>query len=289
MSGKRVIQVYKAAGTWKRPEPPGIGDFIRGLCHLHEMGEKFGFSVAADISATEFWNCVDKGSPIFASTSPSLVKDAEELGDLHADLVLRIWEFMNSDREEILLSTNIGEWNRRSLPQSTKRFARQFYQFCGNISDREELGLIEGAYSVLSIRAGDDFFGSTRLPPRRNTQLILDKIASDILPVATEPIVVMSDSLALRDLVASRFKMLSTSTPSFHGAKGGARSVCRDLDLLAGSSHNFHINAWKGWWSGFSHYTSMIFDVPSTNFAPVTPPPRLSGMRSIARRLLNNW
>jgi hypothetical protein len=35
---------------------------------------------------------------------------------------------------------------------------------------------------------------------------------------------------------------------------------------LKNSRFNYHINAWVGWWSGFSHYTSLIFNIPSMNF-----------------------
>ena len=55
---------------------------------------------------------------------------------------------------------------------------------------------------------------------------------------------------------------------------GNVGPVVRDLDLLRHSSVNFHINAGQAWWSGFSHYTSLIFDVPYLNIAPVKPPKR---------------
>jgi general L-amino acid transport system substrate-binding protein len=33
---KRIVQVYKAPHQWIN-SPPGLGDFIRGACHLHEF------------------------------------------------------------------------------------------------------------------------------------------------------------------------------------------------------------------------------------------------------------
>ena len=64
-----------------------------------------------------------------------------------------------------------------------------------------------------------------------------------------------------------------------HGGFGNVEPVVRDLDLLKHSCFNYHINAWQTWWSGFSHYTSLIFEIPYLNIAPLqspAPPPLAS-------------
>ena len=53
---------------------------------------------------------------------------------------------------------------------------------------------------------------------------------------------------------------------SQHGAFGTVLPVAMDLCMLKRSRFNYHINVWSDWWSGFSHYTSMIFKIPSMNF-----------------------
>ena len=66
--------------------------------------------------------------------------------------------------------------------------------------------------------------------------------------------------------LAERHRLTVLEHEPGHGARGDERAVALDLCLLKGSRHNVHINAWADWWSGFSHYTSMIFQIPSTNF-----------------------
>ena len=46
---KKVIQVYKNFDQWKN-SPPGLGDFIRGSCHLHELMSSVNVDFKIDIS-----------------------------------------------------------------------------------------------------------------------------------------------------------------------------------------------------------------------------------------------
>ena len=52
-----------------------------------------------------------------------------------------------------------------------------------------------------------------------------------------------------------------------------------DVELLKRANHIYHINLWQTWWSGFSHYTSLIFDVPETNVVGPFPHGRRATMK----------
>ena len=90
--------------------------------------------------------------------------------------------------------------------------------------------------------------------------------ARQVLPCARAPMVVTSDCHELKLELARRYGMIALPHRSQHGAFGNALPVAIDLNMLKNSRFNYHINCRADWWSGFSHYTSMIFRVPSMNF-----------------------
>lgn len=260
---KRVIQTYKPAGQWQN-SPPGIGDFIRGLCHLYELGQQMGFEVRVDISQTEFADLIEPNPALFLASNPEQVRDAFEFSGNVMGMGIHLDRFMEDDRQELHLNTNLGHWKRPALPDSVKHFVRPFYEFTDGISARPELAL--DRYCVLSIRCGDTFFGSMKSVETRTRKFVSRIIERNIRPQTSLPIIVMSDSLTLKRELARDAGFIASSDAAAHGSAGGALAVVKDLDLLAHSQTNYHINAWAPWWSGFSHYTSLIMDVPSVNF-----------------------
>jgi hypothetical protein len=59
--------------------------------------------------------------------------------------------------------------------------------------------------------------------------------------------------------------------------------VAVDMCLLRHSKANHHINAWASWWSGFSHYTSILSGVGGLNFrAPLFACEAVSAQGSLA-------
>lgn len=283
---KTVVQVYKAGSDWHNSTPPGIGDYIRGLASLDELGREFGFDVVSDVSQSDYAKAVDQDQPLFHVGDPAAIRKAGEYFTDHNALLVDLWRFVAKQPDEVLyISTNLGHPQRGYLPDETRRYLRQWFNFRPEVSVREALSLLPQSYGVLSIRCGDIFFktGGALSPPHR--KLVLETIEDEVAPVAPARMVVMSDSEDMADLVAKTFGFLRAGR-SEHGGLSGAASVCRDLDLLANSGKNFHINAWANWWSGFSHYTSLICGVPSINFADVKPPPRGQLIRAMGRRVL---
>jgi len=263
---KRIVQTYKAPKDWGGG-PPGIGDFVRGACHLFELLSGTGIDFKIDVSQTEFFDLIEYDEEVFQIGAPDKIANAETFFVDHNALIRRINEFIASPDSELYVSTNLGAWNRLELPANVQAFIAKFYRF-NSVVERLSFEVLRGrAYEVLSIRCGEfdfehDMYGGQVDAKGRISSII----ENHILPSAKFPIVVTSDSYPLKCELAKRYGFLMFPHQSQHGAFGGVLPVALDMLLLRNSRFNYHINAWASWWSGFSHYTSLIFDIPSMNF-----------------------
>jgi hypothetical protein len=273
---KRVIQVLKAPHQW-RNKPPGLGDFVRGACHLMEVLHRRGVELRIDVSQTEFAGLIEQDASIFHAGGEERIAQAEEYFVDPAALRERLTAFLESAETELYLCTNVGAWHRLTLPPHIREFIRKFYRFADEVELLNARALRTTDYEVLSVRCGDEFFGADRdpraaraAPPapahRPMMPLVCSILERSILPHARSALAVTSDSHELKCELAERFGLMTLPHRSQHGAFGLALPVAMDLCLLKNSRFNYHINAWVGWWSGFSHYTSLIFNIPSMNF-----------------------
>lgn len=265
---KRLIQVYKGLAQWGSVGPPGFGDFIRGICHLYEMlGNHPDVKLYIDLSQSEFAKYIVSNPDILFVGDPQQIIDAPTYFVDHAALQERLKDFIDSDEQELYLSTNVGDWNRTLLPSPVKEFARQFYQFDPAIEHEVASAIGVKDYAVLSIRCGDHFFQQGKeYPLSEIPQKLTEIIENSILKQCPIPILVTSDHYELKVMLAKKYGFLMLDHKSEHGAYGNVLPVIKDLCALKNSSRNYYINTWTTWWSGFSHYTSIIFDIPSVNF-----------------------
>ena len=265
---KRLIQVYKVVDQWGSVGPPGFGDFIRGICHLYENLEHHpNVKLYIDLSQSEFGKYIFTNSDILYVGNQQKIIDAPTYFVDHQALNERLIDFLNSDEEELYLSTNLGDWSRTLLPNSVKEFARQFYQFDPAIEHEVSSATGPKDYAVLSIRCGDHFFHRGQDHELSEVpQKVTEIIENVILRQCNIPILVTSDHYELKIMLAEKYGFLMLDHKSEHGAYGNVLPVIKDLCALKNSSKNYYINTWTTWWSGFSHYTSIIFDIPSVNF-----------------------
>jgi hypothetical protein len=266
MARQRVVQTYKPPHAW-RHTPPGIGDFIRGVCHLFEHLQSRDLDLRIDVSQTGFAALIEQDDTCFHAGDPARVAAASEHFEDDDALVAELAAFRASGASALYVCSNMGAWDRLTLPSATRQFASSFYHFTESIEATVADAVPATEYAVLSVRCGDHVFGdaATALPVDV-AQEVTNIIENGILPQSRLPIVVISDSLALKRQLAERYGLASLGHEPGHGARGDERAVALDLCLLRRSRHNYHINAWADWWSGFSHYTSRIFEIPSTNF-----------------------
>jgi hypothetical protein len=237
--------------------------------------------IRLDVSMTEFAGFIRQDPEYFVASDPDRI--AAALEDFHPDrtrLHAKIDELLASDATDLVLCTNVGASRRPSLPANVRDFARHFFDFSPAIHEANLTAFGEGPYSVLSVRCGDEYFGTeNKTPPDTIRQLLFRTIEKRILKLSTCTVVVMSDSSALKKELGARYGMRYLDNLPQHGGFGNVEPVVRDLDLLKHSCFNYHINAWQTWWSGFSHYTSLIFEIPYLNIAPLqspAPPPQAS-------------
>ena len=264
---KKVIQVYKNFDQWKN-SPPGLGDFIRGSCHLHELMSSVNVDFKIDISQSDFKNHIIHSDSIFSVNDMSSINHANEYFTDHQALISDLDSFLRGHSDAFFISTNMGQWNRLELPAATRKFMVDFFNFNESVTKYSAFHIPIDSYEVLSIRCGDRFYGQTELI----VDSILKKhlftiIENSILPNLKHPLVLTSDSFLLKKELADKYGFLILPHHSEHGAfNSSSYPVCVDMNLLKNSNFNYHINLWANWWSGFSHYTSMIFSIPSMNF-----------------------
>jgi hypothetical protein len=282
---KRLIQVYKRPGDWKS-RAPGVGDFLRGGCHVTELAARYGAEFRFDVSQTEFVSLIVQDPALFCAGDPARIRDAGEHFKDHRPLLAALDAFAASGEEEFYFSTNLGDPFRSSLPAEVKSAMRPFFCFAPEIGQENAADIAFDTYAVLSVRCGDAFFGSRakRLGLVRRLSLY-QLIERDVLSQCPLPIVAMSDSLWLKRALNRRYGMAYAPLPGAHGSSGDVKAVVRDLDLLRRSRLNIHVNIGKPWWSGFSHYTSLIFDIPDRNFVRPVPKPELRWLVGAAGRV----
>jgi hypothetical protein len=263
---KRIIQTYKSPKDWQN-SPPGLGDFVRGIVHLSELVGLFGLELRVDVSQTDFFPLIFQNPAFFQAGDPARIAAAEEYFVDHQALFKRVEAFSKSDEIELYICTNLGSWNRTKLPDGARDFGALFYQFneVVELQLKKDLGVVN--YEVLSLRCGDGFYGGATAHPKPDVdQTIYNLIENFIIPNARAPIVVTSDHHMVKLDLVQRYGFLALPHHSQHGAFGNVMPVAVDLCMLRDSRFNYHINAWATWWSGFSHYTSLIFKIPSMNF-----------------------
>jgi hypothetical protein len=263
---KRVIQVYKSPNGWIN-SPPGLGDFVRGIVHLSELVESYGVELRVDVSQTDFYSLIVQNPAYFQSGDPVRIAAAVEYFVDHQALVQRLDAFSKSEETELYICTNLGGWNRTNLSSVARFFGAQFYCFTETVECGLKRDLPVTHYEVLSLRCGDSFYGDSSIQLKTEIDARLcDIIENEIIPHSRAPIVVTSDNHRAKLDLVNRYGFLALPHHSQHGAFGNVMPVAMDLCMLRDSRFNYHINSWATWWSGFSHYTSLIFRIPSMNF-----------------------
>lgn len=264
---KQLVHCYKHPNQWTN-SPPGLGDFMRGTCHLYELSQIHGFELLVDLHQSGFHRYFTSAEDLVTADEAYKVANAAEYFVDHEALLNDLGRFLSGNDKRLHISTNLGAWDRRTLLPSTKEYLKGIFCFdplmIAHI--RQLIGLDN--FDVISIRCGDGFYNNKDLTlPANYLALVVHLINNHIQSTAKFPIVITSDSFELKQFLIKQFGFNALPHRSEHGAfNENIEPVALDLCLLAHSKFNFHINLWASWWSGFSHYTSLIYDIPSVNF-----------------------
>ena len=263
---KTLIHCYKRHNQWHNG-PPGLGDFIRGTAHLHELLTDSGIKLQIDFSQSGFAKLLIKDESYSFKGEANKVASAEEYFVDHISLIERVKLFAKSDQDELYICTNLGAWNRTTLPKETQEFMRKNLRFHPEIETKLTEMLVPKDFEVISVRCGDAFYNGEPGPHHDFFLEQTEKFFQQIIrPRVSHPLVIASDNYYLKRELANRHGLLILPHKSQHGAfNDDATPVALDLCLLSKSKFIYHINLWATWWSGFSHYTSIIFSIPSLN------------------------
>ena len=109
MAVRRVIQVYKAPDQWVG-SPPGLGDFVRGACHLFERLRGTGAELRIDVSQTGLAALIEQDPSIFQDGDARSIAGAAEYfeDEDHAKLHHRLTSFLKSAEPELYVCINLG-------------------------------------------------------------------------------------------------------------------------------------------------------------------------------------
>ena len=268
---KKITHVYKGVNDWI-DRPPGIGQFIRGSCYLHEILQSRQVDFKIDISSSKLSQLIFEDDDIFSKKKYDNKIKAKEYfaADIknHGCLVEDLNRFLLSDNIDLYLSTNVGSWDRVSVPSTTKDFIRKFFNFREAIEKKFNKNVAPEGYEVLSIRCGYPQHSElSNLDSREQITLTTRMIEENILHQAEHPIFVSSDSYEIKKTLAKRYGFLALPHNSKHdGFSDAAESLAMDMLLIKHSKFNYHINLYAEKWSAFSHYISIIHDIPNSYF-----------------------
>lgn len=287
---KKIIHVYKSSQHWV-DRSPGIGHFIRGSCYLYEILKGRQIDLKIDISSSQLSTFINSDEELFSGEQKNKLNEAKEyfapeIKD-HGNLVNDMNDFFFSDNQELYISTNVGAWERSSISTETKNFVGKFFNFRTGIEKKIWKLIGHNNYEVLNIRSGYPQHGEiSRLDAIQKINILNRMVQEYILPRIKHPLVISSDSYEIKKVLAERFGFLMLPHNSTHdGFSDGGEPLAMDMLLIKNSKFNHHINLLNDRWSTFSHYLSIIHDIPSRYYQV----PQLSGVNiSTSGNLINS-
>lgn len=150
---------------------------------------------------------------------------------------------------------------------ATRTFMADVFNFNESVTWCTAIHIPVDFYEVLSIRYGGKFYGQTKhiFDSILTTQLS-NIIENSILTNLRHPLVSTSDSYLLKKELVDKYFLILPHYSENSAFDAALYPVCVDMNLLENPKFNYHINLWANWWSGLSHYISLIISLPSVNF-----------------------
>ena len=247
----------------------GLGDFLRGSLACHQLCYKYGVPCVIDFAQHTIGKYLIPSHDHDISEFPFV--EARNIGkyfitDLR-NLICQRYRFSYLARNinNICVYTNV--YPKFPILQETKEFLKQALIPTSELQDIIP-NYNDGEYEVIHIRAGDLLAFGTSHDFVVNTDInsiissITDKI-KQIIDSTSYPILIMSDSLELKNILTEKFDTIKTETESVHLTSDSDNVVDTMIDfftltrarkIIQFSCHN--------WGSGFSDSVNWIYDVP---------------------------
>jgi len=246
----------------------GFGDFLRGSLACHQMCYKYGVKPEIDFSQHAIGNYLIPSHTI--DTSKFDFVDACNIGNYSTldlrNLIVKKYRFSYLARNinNICVYTNV--YPKFPISHETQQFVKQ------SLIPTTELNDIIPSYSheyeVVHIRSGDIFAFNTAIDHcvDVNKDIMIKNIietVGKIIKLATCPIMIISDSFELKNILTQEFKTLESETEPSHMTLQNCNAVDTLIDYFtltrARKIHQFSV---YNWGSGFSDTVNWIFNVP---------------------------
>lgn len=266
-----IINTYKT-----RPiNGMGLGDFIRGNIALHQVCAEKNIPFDVDFSQHPMGAYL-KGHE---ESSESGAQKSIDLIDVYEDELrstLELWNKIKKHyRKGKVLRTYCNAFQTFPISQDCKTFVRN--SMIPNDLLQDKISSVchpsfnMASYETIHIRTGDPvaFGGALK---RNVIERLYDEIGKTITHIrkgSNKHIIVLSDSTAIKNLIAKKFGLYTTNGATTHltVGNGDVAGTLADYFIMTNSDkiHQF-TNAYHWWGSGFSNSASWINDVPLQSY-----------------------
>lgn len=121
-----------------------------------------------DVSNTGFAELIDQDPDHFHSGP---LEETSCSGEFFSNNNQELWDALNtfksSDADHIYPTSNLGDWNRHSLPEACRIFGGAFFQFNKTVTNHSDPYTENGPFEVVHIRTGDIYMSRGDQPRPR--------------------------------------------------------------------------------------------------------------------------
>jgi len=255
----------------KQSNGMGLGDFIRGSLGTYQFCEKTRILFGIDCARHPIGKYLE--IPVHYADDEHVIDLQNVRGysiqSLHNSLVKQFNNIQTLRRwkSDVRIYTNI--FPRQPVSQRATDCVRSHLIPTPELQKEIDKSLqFDSDYEVIHIRSGDLFAFNTQIGHTINYDLpqLLKKLdtISDIVLKTKKPLIVMSDSLQLRKIIAEKYGLFQTAgIPTHCALESEVKDTLVDFFILSKASH-IHQYSVHPWGSGFSSAVNWLYDVPLT-------------------------
>jgi hypothetical protein len=252
----------------------GFGDFIRGTLSCHQLCSAQKIPFAVDFRHHDMGKYLDIAYQYQMCESGKIL----DLMDIRRFTVQCLKYSLASTYKDLryfrknnaYIYTNV--WPRVPLRHPEKEYIKSILIPTAELKEAIEVALpIFEQYEVIHIRSGDLFAFNTQIGEtfKRSKHELVEKLSviQKIKECTDKKIIVMSDSMELKTILANKFNILVPNTVPSHCAieTSNVKDTLIDFFIMMKASH-IHQFSVHHWGSGFSNSINWVYDVPLTTY-----------------------
>lgn len=244
---------YKVVSVYKNDTYFGLGDYIRGIIHLYQV-EK-----VKDIKVDYSNHPISK-----------YIKNAYGNNDIcfEKPIVTNEKTYRNLTNEKISVCIEHNGMPDYPIEKNIKEKVKKIFTPKKILEEKinstmESLKLIPKKFVVLHIRIEDDqmMVKNVTIPKKI-------KDISSILQKMNVPVLVLSNSYTMKQMICKTFGFLTTSTKPIHTGlihgSGDVGDTLLDFFLVSQSVHIYQYTNMENFQSGFTQRIAELYDIPTT-------------------------